>query len=221
MVNPIELDLNAPIYGTDEVGRGCLAGPIVAGCVGWDLEWVKKMLQEEDSEEYKNLVVIKDSKKITKKNREKLSGWILENASYTKVIEIPAEEIDQIGIQKANKSAMVKSLPLERKEMTILTDYINIDNELEGQGREDLKSTPILHGEDKSLSIAAASIIAKVYRDNLMAEKYAREFPEYSFEKNVGYGTRQHLEAIGKYGYTPIHRKSFHIMTTPLEELTR
>lgn len=221
MLNFIELQYikesssQPDIFGIDEVGRGCLAGPIVAGCVKWNWEFILSELNNIESQHRNFIIDIKDSKKLSHKKREILSNWILENAEYTNIISISAEEIDSIGIQKANKVAMASSLPNRGRPSSradhiyVLTDYMNIDKEIIEQGRGVLKSIPILHGEDNSLSIASSSIIAKVYRDNLMRNEMHPKYAKYGFDTNVGYGTKKHIEAIKKYGLVDLHRKSF------------
>ena len=180
-------NFNHPIAGVDEVGRGTLAGPVVAAAVILD---------------YKNIPNgIKDSKKISKKNRELISKYILE----TSIVSIgfsTSNEIDKINILKASLLAMKRAVEgLNKKPNIVLIDgnYVPDIN---------INAKPIVKGDNKSLSIAAASIVAKVYRDNLMTE-YSKKYPGYLWEKNSGYGTKEHLEAIKKLGVTPIHRTSF------------
>ena len=176
-----------PLAGVDEVGRGTLAGPVVAAAVILD---------------FKNLPDdINDSKKVSKKNRETISTKILEN-SITSVGHATVEEIDDINILRASLLAMKRAVEgLSKKPKLVLID---------GNHIPDIKiaSKSIIKGDNKSLSIAAASIIAKVYRDNLMTE-YSKKYPGYLWEKNSGYGTKEHLEAIKNLGITPIHRTSF------------
>ena len=176
-----------PIAGVDEVGRGTLAGPVVAAAVILD---------------YKNLPSgIKDSKKISKKNRLIISKNILKT-SITSIGFATSNEIDEINILQASLLAMKRAIDsLNKKPNIVLID---------GNHIPDLKihSKSIIKGDDKSLCIAAASIIAKVYRDNLMTN-YSKKYPGYLWEKNSGYGTKEHLEAIKNLGITPIHRISF------------
>ena len=221
MLNFIELQYikegtkQPEIFGIDEVGRGCLSGPIVAGCVKWNWKFIQSELNNLESQHRNFIIDIKDSKKLSQKKREILSKWIIDNAEYSNIISIGAEEIDRIGIQKANKLAMASSLPNRVRPSStadpiyVLTDYLNIDKELIEQGRGVLKSIPILHGEDNSLSIASSSIIAKVYRDNLMRNEMHLKYPKYGFDTNVGYGTKKHIESIKRYGLVDLHRKSF------------
>ena len=180
-------NFNHPIAGVDEVGRGTLAGPVVAAAVILD---------------YKNIPNgIKDSKKISKKNRELISKYILET-SIVSIGYSTSIEIDKINILKASLLAMKRAIEgLEKKPNIVLIDgnYVPDIN---------INAKPIVKGDNRSLSIAAASIVAKVYRDNLMTE-YSKKYPGYLWEKNSGYGTKEHLEAIKKLGVTPIHRTYF------------
>ncbi len=176
-----------PLAGVDEVGRGTLAGPVVAAAVILD---------------FKNLPDdINDSKKVSKKNREIISTKILEN-SITSIGHATVEEIDDINILRASLLAMKRAVEgLSKKPKLVLIDGNHIPD-------IKIESKSIIKGDNKSLSIAAASIIAKVYRDNLMTE-YSKKYPGYLWEKNSGYGTKEHLEAIKNLGITPIHRTSF------------
>ena len=176
-----------PLAGVDEVGRGTLAGPVVAAAVILD---------------FKNLPNdINDSKKVSKKNREIISTKILEN-SITSIGHATVEEIDDINILRASLLAMKRAVEgLSKKPKLVLIDGNHIPD-------IKIESKSIIKGDNKSLSIAAASIIAKVYRDNLMTE-YSKKYPGYLWEKNSGYGTKEHLEAIKNLGITPIHRTSF------------
>ena len=177
------------VAGVDEVGRGCLAGPVVAGAV--ILDGTKPLP-----------VGLNDSKKISKKKRELIAEEIKENALAYAVGQIEADEIDQINILEATKKAM----KLAVRNLSVKADFLLIDAlELKDVS---LPQKGIIRGDSISASIAAASIIAKVYRDNLMKD-YAKTYPEYSFERHAGYGTKVHFEAIKIHGATEIHRKSF------------
>lgn len=177
------------IAGIDEVGRGPLAGPVVTACV--------IMPYSQDS----IINGVFDSKKVSKKNREKLYDEILTNAiAYTIAVE-DVKSIDEINILNATIKAMKRSYSeLEIKPDLLLIDAVKLNI------AENEKS--IIKGDATSYAIASASIVAKVYRDRLM-EEYAKIYPEYDFENNVGYGTKRHIEAIKTYGVTPIHRLSF------------
>ena len=176
------------IAGIDEVGRGCLAGPIVACACILNLD---------------NIIPdIDDSKKLTAKKRELLYEMLIRNVTYNIAIIGPAI-IDKIGINPANRLAMEQAFnELPVKAEVALIDGAQIVPEIDA-----LKLT-IIKGDQLSMSIAAASIIAKVTRDRLMREIGAIH-PEYGFECHAGYGTKKHMEAIAKYGATIHHRMSF------------
>ncbi len=177
------------IAGVDEVGRGCLAGCVVAAAVVLDIT--------QPIPEFLN-----DSKKLSAKKRETLDIQIKENALAYAIAEVSAVEIDQINILEATKKAMRLAI----EQLNPLADFLLID-------AVQLKtiSTPqksIIQGDAISASIAAASIIAKNYRDNLM-KQLDEVYPEYGFAKHVGYGTKAHFEALREHGACEIHRKSF------------
>lgn len=181
------------IAGVDEVGRGPLAGPVVASAVILDSNSV--------------LLGLDDSKKLKESKREELYERIIEKSVAIGVGIVSAADIDRLNIYEASKVAMMKAI----EDLPIQADYLLIDAmELE----IDLPQESIIKGDARSNSIAAASIVAKVTRDRYMKELDAR-YPQYSFKSNVGYGTSQHLEALNKYGVTPEHRKSF----APVAEL--
>lgn len=174
------------IAGIDEVGRGPLAGPVVACAV---------ILNEQHA--YYGL---NDSKQMSKLKRAKIEAELLENVTYAIGIAT-VEEIDAVNIYEATKLAMIraiKSLPITPE--VLLIDAMKLDTGL-------IEET-IIKGDATSISIAAASVIAKEYRDRLMAD-YALEYPGYDFEQNAGYGTKHHLKALDLSGVTPIHRKTF------------
>ena len=177
------------IAGVDEVGRGCLAGAVVAGAVILDLS---KPLPEG----------LNDSKKLSKKKRETICEEIKKNALAYAVGQIEADEIDRINILEATKKAMILAIRnLQLKADFLLIDALELKN-------INLPQKAIIRGDSVSASIAAASIIAKIYRDNLMRE-LDEIYPGYGFEKHAGYGTKTHFEAIRKQGACLIHRKSF------------
>lgn len=176
------------VAGIDEAGRGPLAGPVVAAAC---------ILNPD-----KPILGLDDSKKLTEKKREELFVEIKEKAIAYAVIRKEADLIDEINILEATKQAMrdcVSNLPI-RPEL-LLIDAVNLD----GTG---VPVIPIIKGDAKSNSIAAASILAKVTRDHIMID-YDKEYPEYGFAKHKGYGTKDHYEAIRTYGKSPIHRNSF------------
>ena len=176
------------ICGVDEAGRGPLAGPVAAGAV----------ILPKDCE----ILFLNDSKKVTEKRREELFVEIQEKAVCWHVSLVGPEVIDEINILQATYQAMRAAvLALNPRPELLLNDAVTIP-EL------DIMQIPIIKGDGKSVSIAAASILAKVTRDRLMME-YDRLYPEYGFAKHKGYGTKAHMDAIRKYGLCPIHRRSF------------
>ena len=179
------------IGGIDEAGRGPLAGPVVAACCILDPN--------------EKILGLDDSKKLSEKKREELFVTIKEKALAYAVCSSTPEEIDEINILEATKKAMrncVKELASKGQSPDILLiDAVN----LSGTG---LDVIPIIKGDAKSDSIAAASILAKVTRDHMMTE-YDTEYPGYGFAKHKGYGTKDHYAAIREKGMTPIHRRSF------------
>ena len=175
------------IAGVDEVGRGPLAGPVVCASVIMPLDDI--------------INGIDDSKKISEKKREKLFEVIKEKAISYSIYEISQEEIDQINILNAVKKCMTKAVEtLSVKPDITLVD--GVDTNL------NINAEYIVKGDSKSYTIGCASILAKVYRDNLMKE-YAKEFPEYEFEKHKGYGTKTHIEKIKEIGPCKLHRRTF------------
>lgn len=177
------------IAGVDEVGRGCLAGAVVAAAVILDLS---KPLPEG----------LNDSKKLTAKKREKLDEQIKQNALAYAIAQVEADEIDRINILQATKKAM--RLAIEKLDPP--ADFLLIDAiELKDVK---LRQKAIIHGDAISASIAAASIIAKTYRDDLMCEM-DKIYPAYGFSKHVGYGTKAHFAALKEHGACPLHRRSF------------
>ena len=176
------------ICGVDEVGRGPLAGPVVAGAV----------ILPKDCD----ILYINDSKKLSAAKREELYNVIMEKAVSAKTALVTPQRIDEINILQATYEAMREAInSLEPKPDILLNDAVNIP-ELT------MKQVPIIKGDAKSVSIAAASIIAKVTRDRLMVE-YDEMLPGYGFAKNKGYGTAEHIAALKENGATLIHRKTF------------
>ncbi|HFI2431052.1 ribonuclease HII [Streptococcus suis] len=175
------------IAGIDEVGRGPLAGPVVAAAV---------ILPKGCKIRYLN-----DSKKIPKSKHESIYQEVMERAVAVGVGVKDAAVIDQVNIYEATKLAMLEALgQLSQEPEHLLIDAMKLDTEI--------PQTSIIKGDANSLSIAAASIVAKVTRDKMMAD-YDKEFSGYGFAKNAGYGTAEHLEGLNKLGITPIHRKTF------------
>ena len=177
----------SPIIGVDEVGRGPLAGPVISAAIILNKEIIPEG--------------INDSKKLSKKKRIIINEQLILHHSYA-IGVATVEEIDKINILQASLLAMKRAI----LGLKIVPKSILID----GNKLPDLeyKMYPIVKGDSKSASIAAASIIAKVYRDKLM-EDLSIQYPGYYWEKNSGYGTKQHLLALNNLGVTPIHRKTF------------
>jgi len=176
------------IAGIDEAGRGSLSGPVVAAAVILPCQLF--------------IPNVKDSKKLTSQKRAELYYSILNKAKDVGIGIVEANIIDRINIAQASYLAMKKAI-LELKE---LPDYLLVDGFK--IPHLDISQLPLIKGEDKSISIAAASIVAKVYRDNIMI-KYDKKYPQYFFKKNKGYGTKEHLEALLQCGPSEIHRKSY------------
>lgn len=176
------------VCGVDEAGRGPLCGPVVAAAV---------ILPKDEYIEGVN-----DSKKLTEKKREKLYDDIMMKAVAASIGISDVDVIEKVNILNATKLAMKQAI----EKLSIKPDYVLID----GNQMIDIniKSETVVSGDAKSLSIAAASIIAKVTRDRMLIE-FDKKYPEYGFAKHKGYGTKSHIEAIQKYGLTDIHRPSF------------
>lgn len=176
------------VCGIDEVGRGPLAGPVVAAAV----------ILPKDSQ----ILYLNDSKKLSEKKREELYDIIMEQAVAVSLGMISPARIDEINILQATYEAMreaISKLPVQ--PAILLNDAVTIPEVT-------IPQVPIIKGDAKSVSIAAASIIAKVTRDRLMME-YDKMMPSYGFAKNKGYGTAEHIAALKEVGPTPIHRKTF------------
>ncbi len=176
------------ICGIDEVGRGPLAGPVVAGAV----------ILSKDCD----ILYINDSKKLSAAKREELYTVIMEKAVAVGIGTVSPERIDEINILQATYEAMRQAISkLEVKPDILLNDAVTIPG-------VDIRQVPIIKGDAKSISIGAASIVAKVTRDRMMVE-YDKVFPEYGFASNKGYGSAEHIQALKTYGPSPIHRASF------------
>lgn len=183
--------------GLDEAGRGCLAGPVVAAAVILPKDYKHKGLN--------------DSKKLTAKQRESLRVDIEKEALCFAIAEISEKEIDEINILNASFKAMHVAL----SNLKMVPELLLID----GNRFKKYQNIPhecVIQGDGIYLSIAAASILAKTYRDELMT-RLAREYPRYGWEHNMGYATEFHRNAIEKYGYSPLHRLSFNLKSTQLE----
>jgi ribonuclease HII len=176
------------IAGIDEAGRGPLAGPVVAAAVIFEPGVV--------------IPEIDDSKKISEKKREELFDKIIDQSVSYGIAEVSVEKIEEINILQSSLMAM----RLAAGKLNVKPDLLLIDGNKSFASK--VKVQTIVKGDSKSFSIGAASILAKVWRDRLM-RAYAEKYPEYGWEKNKGYGTKAHIEAIKKYGVTPLHRKKF------------
>ena len=188
------------ICGIDEVGRGCLAGPVYSAAV---------VLDQKTNFGSKDFNQINDSKKLSEKKREKLFDYIIDISKFGIGI-CTVEEIDHLGIQQAVKVSMIRAV----ESLEIQPDHLLIDNmKLD----LDIPQTSIIKGDQISKSISSASIIAKVSRDNLMKNQISNNFPMYKFEKNKGYGTKEHMDAIKTFGITKQHRKSFEPIKSMIE----
>jgi len=185
------------IAGVDEVGRACLAGPIMAAGVLFDLERLssgagRSLLEELD-----------DSKRLARAKRERLAQAVLAHAEAVSLVSIPASQIDRIGIDPANLACLERALRAlgERAELRLVDGRLALGP---GAPAHEL----IVRGDGTSATIAAASIVAKVARDRLMA-RLGERYPGYGFERHAGYGTTEHMVAVAKLGPTPEHRLSF------------
>ena len=174
------------LAGMDEVGRGPLAGNVVTACV---------VMPEEPL-----IVWIDDSKKLSQTRREKVYEEILHHALWVGIGEVSPDEIDEINILQATRKAMIAAAEKVPADIFLIDAVKNLG--LKG------KEIPLIKGDATSYNIAAASIIAKVTRDRQMTEA-DRLYPEYGFARNKGYGTKEHIDALKKYGPCPIHRRSF------------
>ena len=189
--------------GCDEAGRGPLAGSVFAAAVVWSKEVVENPAHEEWLE------LLDDSKKLTDKQRAYLRPLIEKYATAWAVVEVSAEEIDQINILKASITGMQRALD----KLTITPQHILVDGNKwrpyipEGQVME-IPARTVVKGDGKYLSIAAASVLAKTYRDEYMLRLH-EQYPQYHWDTNMGYPTKAHYEAIRQYGITPYHRKTF------------
>ena len=177
--------------GCDEAGRGPLAGPVFAAAVILPADFYHPLLN--------------DSKKMTEKAREQLRPIIEREALAWAVEEVSAEEIDTINILNASIVGMQRAV----RRLKMKPEFLLIDGN-RFKPFDNYRYQCVVKGDATFASIAAASVLAKTYRDDYM-RKLAQEFPQYGWEKNMGYPTKEHVEAIIRYGYTPHHRKSFHL----------
>ena len=201
----LEDEIKGQVAGIDEAGRGPWVGPVVAGCAVFLTQNVNPYLLEN----------LNDSKKISKTKRQKLYDALLEEKQKgTMLLGIglaTAQEIDELNILNATFLAMKRALENSASTPT----EVLVDGNREPKNFN-LKTRAIIKGDAKSYSISAASILAKVYRDNLM-EEMEKKYPGYGFEKNAGYGTKAHIEGLKTLGITPEHRKSY----APIKEFIK
>ncbi|MCT3430518.1 ribonuclease HII, partial [Limosilactobacillus fermentum] len=175
------------VAGIDEVGRGPLAGPVVTCAVVLDSQF--------------DLVGVTDSKQLSRHEREQLYLRILDEAVEVSLAVSPAQEIDRLNIYAATQTAMIRSVKaLHHQPSHLIVDAVPLDIPV--------PQTTLIKGDQKSISVAAASIVAKEYRDHMMAI-YDRLYPGYGFKDNMGYGTAAHLAGLEQLGACPIHRRTF------------
>ncbi len=182
--------------GVDEVGRGCLAGPVVAAAVIMPFEY--------NDDDMKFVNTIKDSKKLSKKKREMLSEFIKDIALDYKIAFVNNQIIDEINIRNASMKAMQNAI----SELSIEPEYIYVDGNYY-KSEDNIPYRCVEQGDNKIFSIACASILAKVARDAYVIDNMAVKYENYNWENNKCYGTKEHYDAIKKYGITPYHRESF------------
>ena len=188
---------NSIEVGTDEAGRGCLSGPVVAAAVILPINFEHPLLN--------------DSKQLTEKQRELLRPFIEEKALAFGVSYVSETKIDEINILQSSILAMHKAID----KLTIIPEHIIVDGN-KFNSYKNIPHTTIVKGDAKFMSIAAASVLAKTYRDDFM-KKLDEEFPQYFWKKNKGYPTKQHREAIREFGITSYHRKSFRLLPEQLK----
>lgn len=200
--------------GCDEAGRGPLAGSVFCAAVVWGAAC-------NDSAEWERMSeMLNDSKQLTEKQRDELRPWIEENAIAWAVVEVTAEEIDRINILQASLTGMRRALDLVHAKCKVQSAKCGVQHVIVDGNKwkpwipeGELMAVPtdtVVKGDGKYLSIAAASVLAKTHRDEYM-RRLAEQYPQYGWERNMGYPTREHYEAIRKYGITPYHRKSFRL----------
>lgn len=192
-----EFDTNGFVFGLDEAGRGPWCGPVVAACVCWPNFEIPTELAEQ----------IDDSKKLSANKREHLFNLIMQSNAIVGIGISSSTEIDEKNILQATFLAMKRALEQAQKNYNITPSALLIDgNRLPKDIHIPAKA--IIKGDHLSISIASASIVAKVTRDKLMKE-LAKSYPQYGWDKNAGYGTKEHINAIEKYGITSLHRRSY------------
>ncbi len=190
------------VIGIDEVGRGPIAGPVVVCACA--------IQAGTDVIQYFPKQQLRDSKKLTEKHRQEILHKVAPLKESREVLfgigEVSASQIDEVGISQAIRDAMQIALTSLHVQKVPQESFVFLDGSLHAP--ETYNQETIIKGDEKVKEISLASIFAKEYRDTIM-KNYAKEFPEYSFENHVGYGTKAHYEAISKHGFTDLHRKSF------------
>lgn len=187
------------IIGVDEVGRGCIAGPLVVASVIFPKNYSNSQ--------------INDSKKLTKSKREILFQQIISDCLYYKIVFIDVEKVEELNPKQASIIGMREAIKPFLDELDlILTDFEKVNF-----ATDKIKEINLVKGDSKSITIAAASILAKVSRDNFMIEN-SKKYPEFNWESNYGYCTKSHIDAIKKYGYTKMHRKTFEPIKSMIKE---
>lgn len=213
--------------GCDEAGRGPLAGSVFCAAVVLG-EKIERGMIEPGSEDERMLALLNDSKQLTEHQRDTLRPWIERTVRAWAVVEVTAEEIDRINILQASLTGMRRALDAveaslrgnvsgdEGNVQTVGIQHVVVDGNKwrpwvpEGEIMA-VPADTVVHGDACYMSIAAASVLAKTHRDAYM-RKLAEEYPQYGWDRNMGYPTREHYEAIAKYGVTPYHRKTFRLM---------
>ncbi|MCG8837227.1 ribonuclease HII [Tenacibaculum dicentrarchi] len=183
--------------GTDEAGRGCLSGPVVAAAV---------ILPENFKHDLLN-----DSKQLSEKKRQELRPYIEKHALAYGVAFISHQEVDEINVLQASITGMHRAI----SKLSIQPEFIIVDGN-KFNSYKDISHETIVKGDAKFMSIAAASVLAKTYRDEYM-EKIHKEYPQYNWKKNKGYPTKEHRNAIREFGITPYHRKTFKLLPEQLK----
>lgn len=183
--------------GTDEAGRGCLSGPVVAAAVILPADFKHELLN--------------DSKQLSEKKRKELRPFIEKNALAFSVAFIHQEEVDKLNVLQASITGMHRSI----EQLKIKPEFIIVDGN-RFKPFKDIPSETIVKGDAKYMSIAAASVLAKTYRDEYM-EKIHQDFPQYNWKKNKGYPTKEHRNAIREFGITNYHRKTFKLLPEQLK----
>ena len=208
---PLHMNEDLIEVGIDEAGRGCLAGPVVvAGVILPSIEYIREMCTDEEEWNYhlNMLKMINDSKKLTEKKRKALKEYITSIALDYVTAFIPSQYIDEVNILQAT----IKGIKEVLKGLSITPQHALIDGTFPKSIKFSVPHTYILEGDAKFASIAAASILAKTFRDEYVSEEMHPLHPDYQWDKNKGYGTAKHYESIVKHGITDFHRKSFRLV---------